>query len=282
MTTDTERPPSAVSHSGPPAPLSQHETIELVLRPLNRHWVPIRKSFVQQGKGKDTKPGPLAKFVPGHDERGLDTYLLLHALASAPPWNCDLPSGFWVRALGLADPTATGTKAIDNARPAVSKITTRLVERELVARTRVKRRSSLTLMCEDGSGTAYEHPHDTNEQWFSLPHEYWFEHHYTNLSLRAKVMLLIALERPDNFTLAQNKVPGWYGISEDTAFHGLRELRDVGLLHVEPMWVESARSDIGYTQQWVYSLQGAFSVASRNKASRIAKTNYTGPVKETT
>lgn len=273
MTTDTVVAIPGVSRSGPPDPLAQHETIESLLKGFRRPFVPIRKSFVQQGKGRGTKPGPLREFLTGHDSRGLDAYLLLHAMASSPPWNCDLPSGFWVRVLGLAG-VATNSDAFDNARPAVSKIMRRLVDRRLVARTRVKGQSSLTLLCEDGSGSAYMHPFETDEQWLQLPHEYWYGRYYLTLSLRAKIMLLIALERPDNFTLPQNKALPWYGVSEDTAYRGIRELRDVGLLHVKQDWVKNLRSDIGYTQQWIYSLNGAFSDSERKKASAKAKRDF--------
>ncbi|QQQ77409.1 hypothetical protein IOD16_02395 [Saccharothrix sp. 6-C] len=274
MTTDTVVALPTVTRSGPPAPLPQHETIENLLKGFRRQFVPIRKSFVQQGKGRETKPGPLRNFLAGHDSRGLDAYLLLHAMASSPPWNCDLPSGFWVRALGLVGAATNGANAFDNARPAVSKIMRRLVDRRLVARTRVKGQSSLTLLCEDGSGSAYAHPFDTDEQWLQLPHEYWYGRHYLTLSLRAKIMLLIALARHDNFTLPQNKALPWYGVSEDTAYRGFRELRDADLLHVRQGWIEALRSDIGYTQQWVYSLKGAFSDAERKKASAKAKRDF--------
>jgi hypothetical protein len=274
MTMDTAVAIPAVNRSGPPTPLSQHETIEDLLKGFRRQFVPIRKSFVQQGKGKETKPGPLRHFVAGHDRRGLDAYLLLHAMASASPWNCDLPSGFWVRALGLVGVATNGVDAFDNARPAVSKAMRRLVDRRLVTRMRVKGQSSLTLLCEDGSGSPYTHPFDTGEQWLQLPHEYWYRRYYLSLSLRAKIMLLIALERPDNFTLPQNKALPWYGVSEDTAYRGFRELREAGLLHVRQDWVKNLRSDIGYTQQWIYSLKGAFSDSERKKASAQAKRDF--------
>lgn len=273
MTTDNGAVLRQAIRSGQPAPLGQQETIEGLLRGFRRQFVPIRKSFVQQGRGMDTQAGPLAAFLTGRDSRGLDAYLLLHAMACAAPWNCDLPSGFWVRALGIVDPTKSGVAALNPARPTVSKIMRRLVDRQLVDRARVKRRSSLILLREDGSGAPYKHPHATKEQWFQLPHDYWYDGYYRTLSLPAKVMLLIALERPDGFNLPQRKAPRWYGVSEDTADRGLRELRTVGLLRRKEDWVVSRRSDIGWTQQWKYSLQGAFSDAARSKASTDAKSN---------
>ncbi|WP_191304898.1 hypothetical protein [Lentzea cavernae] len=274
MTTEDRAVPREVTRTGPPMPLGPQETIDQLLRGLRRDQVPIRTTFVQKGKGKDTTPGKLAEFVSGRDVRGLDAYLLLHALASSAPWNCDLPSGFWVRCLGLADVATEGPEAIDNARAAVSKIMKRLVDRDLVKRTRVKRRASLTLLCEDGSGEDYTHPFDRNERYLQLPHAYWHDGHFLTLSLAAKVMLLISLERKDKFVLPQKKVPGWYGVSADTADRGFRELREVGLLDVREDWVTNPRSDIGWTQQYVYSLTGEFSAKARSKASAEAEKSY--------
>jgi hypothetical protein len=274
MPTEDHAAPREVTRTGPPLPLGPQDTIDQLLRGLRRDHVPIRTTFVQKGKGKGTTPGKLADFVSGRDVRGLDAYLLLHALASSPPWNCDLPSGFWVRSLGLVDAETQGVKAIDGARAGISKIMKRLVERNLVARTRAKRWASLTLLCEDGSGDDYTHPFDNNERYLQLPHAYWHDGHFLTLSLAAKVMLLIALERPDNFVLAQSKVPHWYGVSADTADRGFRELRQVGLLNAREDWVPNPRSDIGWTQQYIYSLTGEFSDKARKQAAAEAKANY--------
>jgi hypothetical protein len=129
-----------------------------------RDSVPIRITFVQQGKGKDTKPGPLASFVSKHDERALDAYLFAHALASAEPWNCDYPSGTWIRALGLGDDAEPAS-----AQAAASKIMKRLEDRKLITRGRVGRTSSITLLSEDGSGDAYTHPATARHQYLKLP-----------------------------------------------------------------------------------------------------------------
>jgi hypothetical protein len=173
----------------PACSLTQHETVEDLLSQSARGIVPIRKSFVQQGRGKDTRPGPLASFVTAHDARALDAYLFVHALASAEPWNCDYPAGTWVRALGLG----AGAEAA-SARGAVSKVMKRLEDRNLVTRSRSGRRSSVTLLREDGSGKPYEHPHRAgSDRWLQLPYAYWLEGHYLAFSLPAKAMLLPAI-----------------------------------------------------------------------------------------
>ena len=202
MSATTTQQGRAVSETvGPPAPLTQRETVEDLLAQSARGIVPIRKSFVQQGRGKDTRPGPLASFVTAHDARALDAYLFVHALASAEPWNCDYPAGTWVRALGLG----AGAEAA-SARGAVSKVMKRLEDRNLITRSRSGRRSSVTLLREDGSGQPYEHPHRAgSDRWLQLPYAYWLEGHYLAFSLPAKAMLLVALSLADGFYLPSER-----------------------------------------------------------------------------
>jgi hypothetical protein len=218
--------------------------------------VPIRNVFVQQGRGRNTTPGPLAKFLTGHDDRGLEAYLLVHAMASAEPWNCRLPSDAWAGALGIAGGAS--------ARTAVSKTMRRLEVRNLITRERSLRLSDVILLKEDGSGHPYDRP---RSHYFQLPHAYWLEGHYTSLSLPAKVMLLIALFSQDGFALPYNKTRPWYGVSEDSAESGIRELRNNKLLSVERSWVRAPRSKTGWTEQYLYTLEGSFSRAERTKAA---------------
>jgi hypothetical protein len=251
-----------------PAPLDRQGRIELLLEETKRRVVSIRRTFVQQGHGPDTKHGPLHTFLTAHDERGLDAYLLVHAMASASrPWNCRVPSEVWVSALGL-DEAATPS----SAKTAVSKVMRRLEKRKLVTRVRSQRLSDVRLLMEDGSGEPYEprSPERVEDRWLQLPHAYWLEGHYKTLRLPAKVMLLVALSRPkDGFPMPYEYVPDWYGVSSDSAEEGLRELRNVGLLTVVSNWVKAPRSKIGWTEQLLYTLQGSFSKAERAKASRI-------------
>lgn len=261
MTTTAAKGPAPVSRSAP-APATRHETVVDLLAQSKRGIVPIAKTFVQQGRAKTTAPGPLHLFVGGHDERGLDAYLFVHALASAYPWNCDYPSGTWVRALGLADGAEPAS-----AKSAVSKVMRRLENRHLIQRTRVGRISSITLLKEDGSGDPYEHPHSRGEYWLQLPYAYWTEHHYESLTLPAKAMLLVALSLPDRFPLPYERCPQWYGISADTAERGLKELLAQDLLDFDQEWVKNHRSDTGWVEQRRYTLEGVYSQAARKKAA---------------
>jgi hypothetical protein len=82
-------------------------------------------------------------------------------------------------------------------------------------------------------------------------------------------MLLIALSLPDGFSLPYDRAPAWYGVSPDSAEEGLRELRDKDLLGVDRRWIKAARSETGWTEQLMYTLQGSFSKGERKKASRL-------------
>lgn len=265
MSTTTDRG-AGPAVRGKPDPLGRQERVELLLAQTRRRIVPIRRSFVQQGHGPETRPGPLAKFLTAHDDRGLEAYLLVHAMAAAEPWNCRLPSDAWVSALGLADAATPSS-----ARSAVSKIMGRLQKRKLIKRVRSKRLSDVILLKEDGFGDPYERPLKDQEEdrWLQLPHAYWLEGHYKTLHLPAKIMLLIALSRPDGFRMPYDSVSTWYGISSDSAEEGLRTLRGTGLISVERNWVKAPRSETGWTEELTYTLQGSFSTAERRKASRI-------------
>jgi hypothetical protein len=189
----------------------------------------------------------------------------MHAMASAEPWNCRLPSEAWVSALGLGKNAAK-----DSAKTAVSKIMGRLEKRKLIRRERSKRLSDVFLLKEDGSGDPFERPRADRleDRWLQLPHSYWLERHYETLHLPAKVMLLVALSLPDGFRLPYEFAPAWYGVSPDSAEEGLRELRNAGLLAVDLNWVPAPRSETGWTVQFLYTLQGSFSKAERTKAAR--------------
>jgi hypothetical protein len=75
MSTATERGALPAAHSKP-TPLDRQERVELLLAQTHRRIVPIRRTFVREGRGSETRPGPLAKFLTAHDDRGLEAYLL--------------------------------------------------------------------------------------------------------------------------------------------------------------------------------------------------------------
>jgi hypothetical protein len=90
-----------------PPPPSHADTIAALLEATKRSVLPLRRTFVQQRKGKGWVGGPLSRFVANQDEHGLDQYLLFHAKASGGDWIVTLGAPVWARALGR-DANATG------------------------------------------------------------------------------------------------------------------------------------------------------------------------------
>lgn len=230
------------------------ETVEGLLTRSKRRGqaVPIRRAFVQQGSQRQPTPGPLAGLVKNRDERALDLYLLLHAVASAPPWDVAEAAPVWGRTLGLIKP--------GNAGSAVSKTWKRLEARHLIARSRSGRGVNVTLLHEDGSGNPYTHP-GLRDPYLKLSYSYWTapEAWHQKLTLAAKAMILIALSLPQEFILPLEKASDWYGISADTAHRGVQQLKSCGLLAVRKEFKKAPLSPLGYTEQSVYALQGSFS-----------------------
>ncbi|MGH9269257.1 MAG: hypothetical protein ACRD0D_13920, partial [Acidimicrobiales bacterium] len=106
----------------------------------------------------------------------------------------------------------------------MSKAFRRLEGLGLVARERSGSRARVILRIEDGSTDGYTHPAAKRERYLKLPHTYWEQGWHLRLSLRAKVMLLVALSLDDGFVMPAERAPAWYGVSSDTAQRGLAEL----------------------------------------------------------
>jgi hypothetical protein len=243
----------------PPTP-TQQETIGELLARSKRDAVPIRWSFVQRGTRKRPQPGPLAEFVHRHDERALDLYLLVHAAASAAPWDVDLPARVWARMLGLRG---------SGGPSAVSKTWKRLEDRGLIDRTRVQRRASITLLREGGDGDPYAHPgagpKSTREPYLKLPYAYWEDGWYQKLRLPGKAMLLIALSLEDDFILPEERAPAWYDVSADFAGDGLRALKKLEVLSSRTDYIKSSLTVTGWTEERSYTLQPPFGPHGRSR-----------------
>lgn len=201
---------------------NQQETVVGLLGRSQRADLPIRKTFVQQGRGRVRKPGPLATLVRHHDERALDLYLLVHAVCSGDGFHVTMPAGVWARAIGISD---TGS-----ARSTISKAFRRVEDLAVLTRTRDGSRSKATLLDEGGHGDPYDHPGPAKQAYLKVPHAYWNEQWHLKLDLSAKAILLIALSLDDDFILPIKWAPDWYGISSDTMNRGLVDLRQAGLL----------------------------------------------------
>jgi hypothetical protein len=243
-----------------PPTATQADTIQALLDRSKRTDVPIRKTFVQQGKGKVRDPGPIATLCSHHDERALDLYLLLHAAASADPFDVVLSSPTWARAIGLSNSP--------NARSAVSKAFTRLADLDLVTRgPRAGNKSRMVLLDEGGRDEPYTHPAARKERYLKLPHTYWTDSWHLKLSLPAKVMLLIALSLDDGFPLPVDRSKDWYGISSDTAQRGLAELANLNLINVDEQYRLEPLAPDGYTQDRRFTLKAPFGPLRRTLAT---------------
>lgn len=266
----TQVPDGESSGSGtpPPAPLSQQATIVDLLQTAKRDAVPIRNEFVQIGRGKNTTPGPLASLVNAQDTRSLQAYLLLRASASSgrDGWDCTYDSDVWIRALDLR-----ATVEDTSARSAVSKAFGRLERRRLIRRGRVGRTSSLVVLREDGSGTEYTHPGADREPHFKLPHDFWTQQHYRELTLPGIATLLIALSLPDDFILPYAMAKPWYGLGTDTLERGIHQLIDLDVLQFRVEWIVNAKAKTGWQSQRHYTLTGPYSSQRRASKKTTAK-----------
>jgi hypothetical protein len=196
-------------------------------------------------------PGPLAFFTSAGAHRPLDCYLLLLALATGEPYDVARDAGVWIRLLGLPQSK--------NDAATMTKVWGWLAKHGLIERGRRGRQSAPKLLREDGSGEPYTPPVGHNDPYFRVPFEFWLEGAnekgpYRTLSLPAKAMLLIALSRPQpTFPLKAARVPSWYGISEDTAGKGLKELCERDFLTVNHQWVKDLNSASGWRKDPFYT-----------------------------
>jgi hypothetical protein len=240
----------------PPA-ASTKDTLAWFLETSKRHGhVPIHKVFVQQGRRKETRPGPLASFVSAGRERALDLYLLLLLRTAGEGKQIALPSRVWSRAINLG---SSGTAA-----NAVSKQWSWLAQQKLIARSRRGRLSEITVLHEDGSGEEYG-----SGVYLRLPFGYWEENWCGRLTMPEKATLLIALSLADDFYLPQEKASSWYGISADTLGRGLRSLKKHGLLNERVLAKSAPGAPEGYTQDHHYTLCPPFGPVGKSSKSAV-------------
>ena len=154
-----------------------------------------------------------------------------------------------------------------SGRSTVSKAFRRLEESKLLARSRDRSRSKVTLLDESGNGEPYLHPASRSQLYLKLPHAYWVDGWHVKLSLRAKAMFLIALSLDDGFVLPIERARDWFGISADTANRGLLDLRNGGLLEVEKRVKTAPLAPEGIAQDYHYTLEPPFGPRRQTIAS---------------
>ncbi|MEV0275215.1 hypothetical protein AB0I22_02345 [Streptomyces sp. NPDC050610] len=239
-----------------PGTLPQRDTIRLLLERSSRpnRTVPIRREFLQKGPKGTPTPGQLCELVRKSQPRALDLYLLVSAVTSGGDFDVTEWATTWARSVGNYDETAGPTT--------VSRAWKALLNLKLIERKRgEKGKATIIKLREDGSDTPYTPPSSSGgDPYFQLPYEYWDHSLNESLSLPGKAMLLITLsQRKERFTLPQDRMPSWYGISADTAGRGLTELQDKGVLaHVEDEPFDTLKTRTGLASRPVYSLLAPF------------------------
>lgn len=261
-------------------PADASATRNFLLERSGRSFAPVPKVFVQRPReiaGDQGRHGPLADFVRRRDKRGLLAFLLLHSIISSGDgqggWSATHHLQVWARALNTVS-TASGTSATS----AATKVLTRLVERNLIARRRQgrERQVTVTLLSADGTGAPYVRPRGTapESRFLRLNDAFWTEGWDEQLSLPAVAMLLVALHEKPDFSLPTEHVPDWYGWSADTAERGFRELRDHGLISVTKHIYSDPISPTGLSSRNIYCVRPPFDASSvdvRASARRIRR-----------
>lgn len=257
-------------------PADEAETREFLLDRSNRTNAPIPKYFIQNPNRKlADRSAPLAEFVRNGDLRGLRALLFLHAIISSGEsdngWSTTLPLSVWARAFDITK-TASGRSSSTSA----TKILTRLVERDLVARARTgrSRNITVTLLRADGSGGKYTRPDGNVDKFIKLNNKFWIEGWHEKLDMAATAMLLVALHAKPGFELPTEHVPAWYGWSADTAERGLKTLHNAGLLEIQKRTKKAPISPTGATEVNIYTLVGTF--AREPVAKKTASTKKPG------
>jgi hypothetical protein len=238
-----------------------------------RGYTVIRNIFVQVSTSKGRYAGSsLGHLVAARQPRALRAYLLLlmswSAIGRRPE---PLDAAVWARALSPDPPAAPW------AASAMTRVWNTLEEHRLVSKERQGRRVKLGLRREDGR-TAYTRPRpdesrSRRERFFILPDAFWLEGWHERLSFPGVALMLILLAETtgrEEVALPIDRASGWYGISRETCWAGLEDLRRNGLLQERQEWVTEDLSPIGKKRKTYYRLATPFSRAERQKLQRVA------------
>lgn len=238
-----------------------------LLGQAKRGFVRIRKDFVQ----RESKPRPsvLAELVTRSNELALDMLLTVHALQ--PIIEDDpLDLRVWARMLG----DDISVRRTSNALRTLERL-------NLLTLAGSRLSPQITLLRENGDGKPWkkdreENPEERGRGFLALPFTYWTEGLIDSLKLPGKAMLLVMLRDTQNpkgqltFVMAHERAQEFYGFSERTAERGYLDLRRHQLLDEQVQRVPSARSPIGYREEWHRSLTGTFSTEHREELRRSA------------
>ena len=258
-----------------PTEVTPAETRAEMLRFSARGYAQLRHVLVQLpgAEGADeSRESTLARVVRARKHRALVLYLLV---LTCWPWleksREPLSAVVWVRAL-----TARG--GLTWSPSTLSRAWKDLEELGLIERTREDRLVRVSPRREDGSA-AYEAPAGREDRWnayFVLPDVFWEEEWFARLSLPALVMLLVVAKetngKKSEVWLTYANAEPWYGIKEQTARKGLKELEEHGLLHRRMEKIKAPLSPTGSTVRIWYSLTGDFGREARRAMQKRATT----------
>ncbi|MGW5740824.1 hypothetical protein [Amycolatopsis sp. NPDC003861] len=245
------------------------ETRTALLQQARRGYVPLRKEFVQKRRGEHDEPrgSVLGAIVHNRQQRGLDAFLLMHALypvTREDPLNVKT----WARILSV------GNRCTPNA---TSKTFSVLEEMNLLAREQDGRRTLIRPLNETGDGTPWVRAGEDSEEdgpgFFVVPHEYWTSGLSEKLTLPGKAMFLVLLHDTQTpttptFSVALERMAKWYGISERTAERGYRELDQAGVLIQRPVKVLDHRHPAGRRTVHHRALSSPFGTRDRQRLQR--------------
>lgn len=269
--------PAALSGSSSevtrPAP-DPAKTRDWLLYSRPNQYTQIRHVFVQPSRDGEAQPAPLATFVRRRRHRELLLFLLL--LSSWPSVarhyasdKAPLGAKVWMRAL-------EAPCALTWTTSTMSRCWGRLEAMGLVESTSQARRKRVEPRREDGldAYSAPEGREESEHHYFVLPHEFWRDGLFAELTLPELAMFLIFLKQTngqDEFRITYDKIAEWYGISRRSAVNGVQGLLDRELLEVRVEWDDAPETDAGVVRRSYYSLVGPYSYSARRRLQTAAK-----------
>ncbi|MFE6697387.1 hypothetical protein [Streptomyces sp. NPDC057718] len=246
-----------------------------VLRRSIRANVPLRKTFVQAPRTAASRHGPLSEFVTGRDLRGLKAYLLIVAACSngADGWTTRHDSAVWARMMDI-DRTATEQAARTGAWRALR----RLQQRNLITCSRSGTTITVTLLCEDGSGSPYERPLGKTEEdlYLQIPSAFWTKGYDERVDLPTLALLLVILREKNWSKFPAEKAPDWYGWSADTHERGLKGLLELELVERRQEFRKAPLAPSGFTMAYQYQRAAIMRPRKSRKQAFIGLTGSAG------
>lgn len=249
---------------GPPAARPDRRTMLLqMLAGTKRGAVPIRSAFIQKPRTAGPRRGNMLE-VFARNERAVDAYLLIHAMASASsPYDAKWPIETWVQVARFDE-----AAELHSAKAAWSRAARLLREQKLIGKVRRRNYVDYHLLNESGDGRPYIRPKtESDGTWFSLPHIYWTEGFDNSLTWSEKRVLLVALDQKDGFNIPVARMPQWYGISATAAQEGYTGLVRRGILSASTEYEASPKSPTGWREVKRYTVLAPWSRESHRTAT---------------